>query len=274
MLKLLIIEGNEAGVRERIKARLGATTAQRYRAVIQALAPSASIDIADPADVSETPLSEARLSAYHGVMMTGSALNIYEPNQSVARQLELVKRVFALGLPFFGSCWGLQVAVVAAGGSVERHPGGREFGFARRIQVTPAGQQHAMLAGKPLVFEAPTVHIDHVTRLPAGAVVLAQNEHSVQALCFSAQQSQVWGVQYHPEYTFMDIVAVAERYQERLLADGTFESLAAFNHWVQEIATLEQNLTPALVFRHGLGPAMTQASLRQWELSQWLKSLV
>ena len=70
------------------------------------------------------------------------------------RQIELAKAVFAAGVPCFGSCWGLQVGVAAAGGTVVRDPRGREFGFARRIMLSAVGRDHAMFQGKPEVFEA------------------------------------------------------------------------------------------------------------------------
>ena len=38
------------------------------------------------------------------------------------------REIFASRVPFFGSCWGLQVAAVAAGGTVRLNPKGREMG--------------------------------------------------------------------------------------------------------------------------------------------------
>ncbi len=90
----------------------------------------------------------AALENYDGVTMTGSALNIYNGGEPVTRQIELAKAVFAAGVPFFGSCWGLQVAVTAAGGEVRANPRGREFGFARRILLTDAGSAASFVRGK------------------------------------------------------------------------------------------------------------------------------
>jgi GMP synthase (glutamine-hydrolysing) len=92
------------------------------------------------------------LGDYDGVTMTGSALNIYNGGAPVTRQIELAKTVFAAGVPFFGSCWGLQVAVTAAGGEVRANPRGREFGFARRILLNESGAAHPLFAGKPATF--------------------------------------------------------------------------------------------------------------------------
>lgn len=273
MIKLLVIEGNDSDIRARMRARLGSDTAERYRQTLLTLHPNAEIDIADPSDPNSPIPTREWLSQYQGVAMTGSALNVYERTAVVERQLAFVDAVFAAGVSFFGSCWGMQVAVVVAGGQVERHALGREFGFSRRIQLTQAGQAHPFYKGKPAVFEAPTVHLDHVTHLPAGATVLAANEHSIQALSFNVKRSTVFGVQYHPEYTFLDIVAVAERYQERLLDDGTFESQAAFQAWHADVLAMERTLTKALAFRHGLGAGLLEPKIRLTELKCWLESL-
>ena len=125
--------------------------------------------------------------------MTGSALNIYNGGAPVTRQIELVKAVFAAGVPFFGSCWGLQVAVTAAGGEVRANPRGREFGFGRRILLSDAGREHPLFAGKPAVFEAPTVHRDEIASLPAGAATLAVNDFGVQAASFTCRARHVLG---------------------------------------------------------------------------------
>ena len=180
---------------------------------------SLQIDVVLAAD-GDVELPAGGIENYDGVTMTGSALNIYNGGEPVTRQIELAKAVFAAGVPFFGSCWGLQVAVTAAGGEVRANPRGREFGFARRIVLTDAGVQHRLFAGKPAAFEAPCVHRDEIARLPAGATVLAQNEFGVQAAAFTWRAGTFWGVQYHPEYDYLDIAAAAERYGETLVAEG------------------------------------------------------
>ena len=128
--------------------------------------------------------------------------------------------MFAAGVPCFGSCWGLQVGVTAAGGSVVRNPRGREFGFGRRITLTSQGRDHAMFPGKPEVFEAATVHVDTVEALPAGATALAHNDMGLQAAEIKLKKGTFWGVQYHPEYSCAEIAAMARRYADVLIRDG------------------------------------------------------
>jgi GMP synthase (glutamine-hydrolysing) len=60
------------------------------------------------------------LSDFDGVIFPGSPLHIYDPDPCVSRQIDFARAAFAAGVPVWGSCWSLQVAVVALGGSVRR----------------------------------------------------------------------------------------------------------------------------------------------------------
>src|SRR6266403_1862586 len=124
MLRLLIAEGNPPAGRRRIAESAGATPAESYADVLRAIAPDAVVDICTPADAGGA--APRGLDAYDGVAITGSALNIYKREIESLRQIDFVREIFARGSPMFGSCWGLQLAAVAAGGEVALNPAGRE----------------------------------------------------------------------------------------------------------------------------------------------------
>jgi len=162
--------------------------------------------------------------------------------------------------------------VCAAGGRVRRNPRGREFGFARRIELGEAGRRHPMFRGKPAVFEAITVHRDDVEQLPDGAVVLASNDMGVQALELRHDRGTFWGVQYHPEYSYAEIAATALRYGEALIADGLFADPAELEAFVADMRQLMQdNRDRRLTWKHALGPAMQDEALKLAELRNWLE---
>jgi GMP synthase (glutamine-hydrolysing) len=143
--------------------------------------PSAVVDVCFPGDPgANLPTGEA-LEGYDGVAITGSGLHVYDDTPQVTRQIELARAVLKAGTPAFGSCWGLQVLTVAAGGAVRKNPKGREIGFGRRIKLTEPGRKHPMYVGKPEVFNAPTVHLDEVETIAPGTTVLATNEVSIQS---------------------------------------------------------------------------------------------
>ena len=111
--RILVIDGNVAEIRARLIAMLGYDSGNGYARVLRRIDSALQIDIVTAADGEAQFPSGVALADYDGVTMTGSALNIYNGGAPVTRQIELAKSVFAAGVPFFGSCWGLQVAVTA-----------------------------------------------------------------------------------------------------------------------------------------------------------------
>jgi GMP synthase (glutamine-hydrolysing) len=273
--RILVIDGNVAEMRARQRAALGYDSGTGYAQILRRIDPLLQIDIALGADADPKFPVGVGLPDYDGVTMTGSALNIYNGGAPVTRQIELAQAVFAAGVPFFGSCWGLQVAVAAAGGEVRANPRGREFGFARRIVLNDAGREHRLFAGKPAAFEAPTVHRDEIASLPGGAKILADNDFGVQAASFAHGRGTIWGVQYHPEYDYRDIAAAADRYGETLVREGMFADAPALAAFAAELRSLQENPTDtALLWKHGLGPAMRIETLRLLEIRNWLDAQV
>jgi GMP synthase (glutamine-hydrolysing) len=273
--RILVVDGNVAEVRERQFAALGYDSGTGYARVLHRLLPALEVDVVKAADAAPALPSGVELASYAGATMTGSALNIYAGGAPVTRQIELAQAIFAAGVPFFGSCWGLQVAVTAAGGSVRANPRGREFGFARRVLLTDAGRAHPLFTGKPPVFEAPTVHRDEIATLPAGATTLATNDMGLQAAAFACGRATIWGVQYHPEYDYLDLAAAALRYAPTLVQERLFADQAALAQFAAELRTLQASPgeTP-LLWKYGLGPAMASEAVRLLELSNWLEAVV
>ena len=269
--RVLVIDGNRAATRAAQVAAGGAPSGEGYVRVLQQLA-QLGCDIVRPADGEVQLPGGVGLADYDGVAITGSALNVYDGGAHIERQIELARAVFASGVPFFGSCWGMQVAVTAAGGRVRANPLGREFGFARRITLNDAGRAHAMFRGKPAVFEAVTVHKDDIESLPPGALALAASDMGLQAIELRHGRGIFWGVQYHPEYSCAEIGATAKRYAAVLLEEGLFAGRAELDAWVAELQALQRSpRDPRLCWKHGLGPAMQDEKLKLAELRNWLE---
>jgi GMP synthase (glutamine-hydrolysing) len=272
--RILVIDGNRAATREQQVAAGGQPSGEGYAHVLQSLAP-VHCDIVRPADGEVSFPSGFGLASYDGVAITGSALSVYEEGGHIERQIELARAVFSEAVPFFGSCWGLQVAVCATGGRVRRNPLGREFGFARRIELAEAGRRHPMFTAKPSVFEAIAVHRDVIQELPANAVVLASNDMGVQAIEVRYGAGTFWGVQYHPEYSFAEIAATAVRYAAALIAEQLFADRAELAAFVSDLRALM--LDPRdrrLTWKHGLGAALQEERLQRAELRNWLEYAV
>ncbi len=234
-MKLLIVEGNPARVRQAREAQGGVAY---YRRFVQLLSDWGYNDttVAFPADAQALPNS-AQLAAFDGILLTGSSLNVYDTCAEVTRQLDFAEHCFASGVPIYGSCWGLQVAVTVAGGQIGKNQQGREFGIAQNITLTTAGRQSPFYADKPAVFDAYCIHEDDTHRLPDNTVVLAENAHSsVQALQLHYRRADFFGVQYHPEFIYDDAVFLANFMQARLTEEGIFSTQRSKTAYLAQMA--------------------------------------
>lgn len=275
-LRLLVIEGNNAEGRARHQAAGGIIASENYGNLLRELAPGAVVDVAFPADVGANLPDACGLESYDGVTITGSALHIYETAPEVARQIELARAVLASGTPAFGSCWGLQLLMVAAGGSVRRNPKGREIGFGRAIRLTAPGREHPMYTGKSDSFDAVTVHLDEVETLAPDTTVLALNAMAgVQAAEIRVNGTVAWGVQYHPEYSLREMAAIVRRTGNRLVAEGFFATEKDMLAYASELIVLDREPdNKPLAWRHGIDGTILDKARRVKEVANWIAQQV
>ena len=274
-LYLLVVEGNIAEDRDAYRAGLGMTAGEAYAATLVDLAPDAICDICFPADVGVDLPDSAGPESYDGVLITGSALSLYDGGPAITRQIDLARAIFASETPFFGSCWGLQVATAAAGGEVLRNPRGREIGFARQIHPTDAGRAHPLLTGRAADFDALCSHLDIVTPAP-GATVLASNAMApVQAADIEHLGGKFWGVQYHPEYSLREIAAIVARRSGALTREGFFGDEAKAKAHVEDLRALDAAPERHDIARRlGVGVDILDPVRRRTELINFLETWV
>ena len=274
-LRLLLAEGNTAERNAEAIAAGGRPGTACFSEILGAVAPGCEIEIVNPADADAALPAGADLSQYHGFMMSGSALNIPggEDDPRVVRQVDLAKAVFAAGVPFYGSCWGLQVAVAAAGGTVSASPLGCEMAVARKVQLNDEGRAHPLYDGKAAVFDAPAVHIDEVTALPSGATLLASNGFSkVQGVTFRHGKGEFWGVQYHPEFDLADMAVLVKRYVRRLIDQGFFAAPEDAEAHAERLKTLHaDSARKDIAWGLGLDADVLDPAIRWREIVNWVE---
>lgn len=101
-------------------------------------------------------------------------------------------RVFTLGLPTLGICYGMQLLAQELGGKVER-AGRAEYGKA--LLARYQGPLFKSLEGEVQVWMS---HQDAVTELPPGWRVVAETEENPVA-AMEAPDGKTFAVQFHPE---------------------------------------------------------------------------
>ena len=273
MTRLLIIEGNPRDRRERTSAQGLRTASGIYVEAISAHFPGIALDILHAADA-EGKIPEGRgFTDYDGMVISGSALHAYDPDFAVTNQIAVAKAAGETGIPILGSCWGLQIAAIAAGGEVAYHPSGREVGFARKI--VPLGD-HPFVGGKGPSYDAPCIHYDEVTRLPDGATLLASNSHSrIQAAIIPVGQSKVWAAQYHPEFDLRHLAKLYTLYAEDMIGQGFFADDAALERYTgQMLALANAPDDAATAWQLGIDADILNDQRRRSEIIAWMEVCV
>lgn len=274
--RILIIDGNTSLVNEATTRAGGIPTGEGYEAVLSSLAPNAECTIVRPADEGANCLpAGAAFYDFDGYVISGSALNAYSDAPEVTAQTTLAREAFESGIPGFGSCWGLQIMSVALGGTVRLNPKGREVPFGRAITPNDAGAIHPLFAGRPDSFDTVAIHMDEVSELPEGSTLLASNGMSrVQAVEIRRGRSTFWGVQYHPEFSLLEMAAILQRNREPLVAEGLYGSGTEVDAFSADLLALHQSPEDPARYRLKLNDIVIGFDQRTLEIRNWLETLV
>ena len=132
-------------------------------------------------------LEEIRSYRPVGIVLSGGPSSVYDKDAPVADQ-----RIFDLGVPVLGICYGLQFMVHALGGKV-RPAEKREYGHAK-VELLNGSR---LFEGLPKVMAVWMSHGDEAVELPAGFRLIAKSPSAVAAI--ENPQRKMWAVQFHPE---------------------------------------------------------------------------
>lgn len=263
-MKLLIVEGNNEETRLQRESFGIRPYHMVFRDLLAKLVPNVDITVVFPADGTDGLPSVGKLKEYDGVLWTGSSLSVTDPLPDVYRQLNFAEAVFQSGIPFYGSCWGMQVATVVAGGEVALSINGLEFGISKPMELTELGRQSPFLSHRKTPYSVLCIHFDEVTKAPENARILAENPHSkVQAMSFDYKNGFFFGVQYHPEFSTSDMALIASLLSKKLIDNNIFSS----DSEVREFCLLLKD-------GKGIPSEIADYRLHSQEIAAWLRVVV
>jgi len=237
-LKLLIVEGNTKEENINFNSADCVPQSQNFKLHIEKLEPNSEIDIVEPGNDKSVSKIISSLKKYDGVVLTGSTLRIADTSEEVKKHIQFAKTCFEHGKKFFAACWGLQVTVTAAGGKCRVAPKGAHVGIAYDIELTNEGKKHKLFNSKPHKFTTPAFNYDEVEIPPNNAVLLASNKiNKFEALHFTVGNSDIWGLQYHPEIPYDYMIKLIEKRSRGLIDKNVFKNENEIN---QHISLIEK----------------------------------
>jgi GMP synthase (glutamine-hydrolysing) len=138
----------------------------------------------------DVPIEELKKLNAKGLILSGGPSSVYEPNAP-----KCDPRIFELGVPVLGICYGMQLGAQLLGGQVKPAKA-REYG---RAKLTVVGKD-PLVHGLPQETSVWMSHGDQVHDLPAEFIPLATTPTCPYAAARHKSQP-FYGVQFHPEVT-------------------------------------------------------------------------
>ena len=256
MKKILLVEGNLREANQEFSDNGIKTHTESLKESIDYFTNNLEIDSVNPSSDKDIFDKVKDLNKYDGLIWGGSSLNIYSDTAEIRRQLEFMKECQKKVQNILAICWGMQVAVTAAGGVVKKGQNGSHRGIAHEININENGSKHPLYKDKDKIFNTPAFNYDEVVTLPHNATLLSSNKvNKVMGLNFKSEIANIWGIQYHPEITYEKMITLINFRKEKLINNKSFNDEDDLN---THIKIIEDEIK------------ITDKDLRMKELKNWL----
>ena len=223
MKKILLVEGNLREANQEFTENGIKTHTESLKESIDYFTNNLEIDSVNPSSDKDIFDKVKDLNKYDGLIWGGSSLNIYSDTAEIRRQLEFMKECQKKVQNILAICWGMQVAVTAAGGVVKKGQNGSHRGIAHEININENGSKHPLYKDKDKIFNTPAFNYDEVVTLPHNATLLSSNKvNKVMGLNFKSEIANIWGIQYHPEITYEKMITLINFRKEKLINNKSF----------------------------------------------------
>ena len=260
MKKILIVEGNLREENQNFSTSGIQTHTQSLQDSLANFTNELDMDVVNPSSDEDIDVKVKELNKYDGLIWGGSSLNIYNDTPEIRRQIQFMKECQKKVKNILAICWGMQVAVTAAGGVVKKSSNGAHIGIANQLIINEQGLKHPLYSGKKNNFNTPAFNFDEVVTLPENGVCLASNKiNKVQGMYFKINNNNVWGLQYHPEITYQKMIQLIKFRKDRLIE--TRKVFANHDQVNEHISFIEKEIS------------ISDNQQRMIELRNWLNSV-
>ena len=172
-----------------------------------------------------------------GIILSGGPSSVFAKNAALPDP-----RIYVLGKPILGICYGIQVLAHMLGGKVARGTK-REYGKTEiKMADGKVQETHRIFAGTPSRQNVWMSHFDIVSELPEGFATIGSSDTSPYAAIGDAERG-FFGVQFHLEVAHTEHGAkILENFASRICgAKAQWNSHVALDHATSLIHTIVKN---------------------------------
>ena len=238
MKKILIVEGNPANENKGFSSAGIQTHTESLKDSLKFFSNELKTHVVNPSSDEDIDKNIDTLESYDGLIWGGSSLNIYNNTPEIRKQIDFMKECQKKIKKILAICWGMQVAVTAAGGEVKKGIKGSHRGIALNIEINENGLNHPLYKNKDKKFNTPAFNFDEVVTMPENSTLLASNSiNHIQGINFKVGICNIWGLQYHPEITYNKMINLIIFRKKRLLEKGAFKDENEIDNHIKHIET-------------------------------------
>ena len=242
-LNLLIVEGNNPKDSEVFIRAAKASCSENLKNIVLKLEPSSKITIINPVNDDETNKALENMDQYNGVIFTGGAMRLNDMSDEIKKHINFATNCFKHKNKILAICWGLQVCSTAAGGKVAPGKNGVHIGIATDVEINEDGKNNPIYKNKKLKFNTPAFNFDEVCELPKGATLLASDKvNKNMGVYFKSGNSEIWGLQYHPDYEYWQMINLSNERMGKMIAKEYFKDEEMFKKHIDFIKSEEKSL--------------------------------
>ena len=242
-LNVLIVEGNNPKDSEIFIKAAKATCSENLKNIVLKLDPSSKVTIINPENDDETSKVLENMDQYNGIIFTGGAMRLNDMTDQIKKHINFASNCFKHNNKILAICWGLQVCSVAAGGKVAAGKNGAHIGIATDVEINDEGKNNPIFKNKKFRFNTPAFNFDEVCELPKGATLLASDKvNKNMGVYFKSGNSEIWGLQYHPDYEYWQMVNLSNARMGKMIAKEYFRDEESFKKHIEYIKSEEKSL--------------------------------
>ena len=242
-VNILIVEGNNREDSEVFIKAVGATSSENLKNLLIKLEPFLNIEIINPNKDEETKYALENINKFNGIVFSGGAMRINDMTNEIKKHINFASNCFKYDNKILAICWGLQVCTKAAGGKVAPANKGAHIGIASDVEVNEKGKKNLIYKNKKKIFTTPAFNFDEVTNMPKDATLLASDKtNKVMGIYFKSGSSEIWGLQYHPDYEYSQMINLSKERKEKLLNNKIFKDDDEYDSHIAFIEEQEKKL--------------------------------